>query len=497
MKNNNLKQLLLPWITKTYTSQLKITGIESDSRLIKSGNLFFSLHNNVNKRHQHITEAIKKGALMILCNTQKKNKNDTLQKFVNKIPIVHVFKLSKIFPLILKKYYCFKNKFILIGITGTNGKSTIAHIIAQWTSFLNIKIGVMGTLGHGIYKKLKLGTNTTESSIKIYKFLYNMSKENIKTVVMEVSSHGIVQHRTLGLPFKIAIFTNITPEHLDYHKTMKEYIRAKYSFLFKYNINTLIINANDPIAITWIKKLAHKNLITITTNRNINFPLSKKWINTNKITYENNFTNIHFNSSWGNGILKSKLIGHFNVINILLAFATLLELKYPIVNLIKVCNYIQTICGRMQYFNVIQKPKIIIDYAHNADALKNLLTTLRTQFENKKIWCIFGCGGNRDKIKRAHMGSIAEEISDTVILTNDNPRNESPLKIIQDILTGCKNKNKINIILNRENAIKFAIQNAHVQDIIVIAGKGHEIHQTINNKNYYFSDQNIVQKLLQ
>ncbi|AAO26935.1 UDP-N-acetylmuramoylalanyl-D-glutamate-2,6-diaminopimelate ligase [Buchnera aphidicola str. Bp (Baizongia pistaciae)] len=496
IKNNNLQQLLSSWIKLSYS--YTISGIQSDSRLVKPGYLFCVLKKkNINETNKHMIHAIKNGAKIILYDTKQKFKNGTLKKIINHVPIIYFFKLSKNLPQILKKYYHFENNFTLIGITGTNGKSTTTHIVSQWANLLNVKIGIMGTLGHGINNNLKKTDNTTESSANIHQFLYHMLKQNIKTFAIEISSHGIVQHRIEQLPFKIAILTNITPEHLDYHRTMDNYINAKKAFFFKYNINTLIINADDLIAKTWIKKLNHKNVITITTkDQNFNSISPKKWIHANKIIQKQNCTNIHFNSSWGHGILNSTLIGHFNVINILLALATLLELNYPITDLVKVCKYIKTISGRMEHIHIVNKPKVIIDYAHNTNGLKNLLSTLKEIFNKKKIWCIFGCGGDRDKTKRPYMGSIAEKMSDQVILTNDNPRNEHPLKIIKNILSGCKFKNKIRIIPNREHAIKFAVNNADKEDIIVVAGKGHEKYQIINNKYYHFSDHKIIKKLL-
>jgi len=441
MINNNLKQLLSPWIKVTYS--YKITGIEINSSSVKFGNLFCVLHTNTHTNNINIFHAINNGASIILYNTQNKEKHGQIKKNINNVPIIYFFKLLKIFPLILKKYYSFTKELTLIGVTGTNGKSTTTHIIAQWTNLLQKKIGIMGTLGHGIYNNKLIPTkNTTESSINIHKFLHKILLQNVKTSVMEISSHSIVQNRILGLPFKIAILTNITSDHLDYHHTLEKYIKAKWSFLFEYNINTFVINADDPTAKIWIKQLSRKNLIVITTKNNNDYTSFKKWIRVKKIVDKNHYTNIHFDSVWGNGILKSKLIGHFNVINFLLALATLLELKYPIEDLLNTCKNIKTICGRMEYFSSYNKPIVIVDYAHNQDALKNLLLTLRTKFKNKKIWCIFGCGGCRDKTKRAHMGMISEKIAYKTILTNDNPRNENPKKIIEDILDGCIDKKK-------------------------------------------------------
>ncbi|XBC38438.1 MAG: UDP-N-acetylmuramoyl-L-alanyl-D-glutamate--2,6-diaminopimelate ligase [Buchnera aphidicola (Floraphis meitanensis)] len=414
----------------------------------------------------------------------------------NDIPIISFFKLSKYLFEISSRYYKINTNLTLIGITGTNGKSTVTNIISQWGHLLNYKIGIMSTLGNGIYNNLKPSKNTTESSINIQKFLHEMSINNIRTIAMEVSSHGIVQNRISKLRFSIAILTNVTSDHLDYHKTVKSYIQAKLNFFTQNKIKKFIINIDDCTGNNLVKMLNKKKVIAVSINKNFNCLSFKKWIHSYHIIHNTHINYIYFKSSWGQGVLKSKLIGHFNIINLLLALAALLELGYPFDRLVNTCKKITNVHGRMQIFKTPNKPFIVIDYAHNEDAFKNALQSIRKICRNK-IWCVFGCGGDRDKSKRSLMGRMAENIADTIILTNDNPRNENPIEIIRDILKGCQHKKNIHIILNRKKAIQFSIIHANVDDYIVILGKGHEEYQIIKNKIYYFSDHVTIKQLLE
>ncbi|XBC44562.1 MAG: UDP-N-acetylmuramoyl-L-alanyl-D-glutamate--2,6-diaminopimelate ligase [Buchnera aphidicola (Schlechtendalia peitan)] len=489
---NDLKYLLQPWINMITSHQ--ITGITLDSRKVKPGNLFCALQGAKKHGDIFIEQAIKNGAIAILCETKQKYHGQITQT-IHSIPIICFSKLSQNLFKILNRYYNIENKLTLIGITGTNGKSSVAHIIAQWNNLLNQKIGIMGTLGNGTYNDLEPSENTTESPIKIYNFFLKMLTKNIKIVAMEISSHGIAQNRILNLKFSIAILTNVTSDHLDYHKTIDNYVDTKWRFLSTYNIKTFIINADDSFGKIWIKKLSKHDIVVISIHPNFNYSSFKKWIYAYHIINKTYHTYIYFNSSWGSGILKSKLIGLFNVTNLLLSISTLLILGHPLSFLIQICKYINPIFGRMQTFKILNKPSVIVDYAHNVDAFKNVLQTVRTLYHHK-IWCIFGCGGDRDKSKRSLMGKIAEQLADKIILTNDNPRNENSISIIEDIIKGCKYKKNIYIIENREQAINFAIKHAKPHDCIIILGKGHERYQIIKDKKYYFSDQKIIKKLI-
>jgi len=274
---------------------------------------------------------------------------------------------------------------------------------------------------------------------------------------------------------------------------MNNYASEKWNFLFKHNIDRKIFNYNDLVQWKYLNKISYTKDILISTNTQYNNKHTKKWINVKKIIYFHDNMKIMFNSYWGNGYITSQLIGNFNIKNILLAFASLLSLGYSINNLLLTSNMLTSVYGRMQKISKAGYPKIIIDYAHTPDALTNVLKTLKNIYK-AKIWCIFGCGGNRDQSKRSKMGAIAEKLANKVIVTNDNPRNENSLLIIKDIIKDCKKKPKI--IIEREEAINYAIKSAKQQDIILIAGKGHEKYQIIGNNNIKYSDHTTVFKIL-
>ncbi|WP_253254726.1 Mur ligase family protein [Buchnera aphidicola] len=314
---------------------------------------------------------------------------------------------------------------------------------------------------------------------------------------MEVSSHGLIQNRVKQIPFYIGIFTNLTQDHLDYHKNMKQYELAKWSFFSQHKVKKIILNANDKYAKKWLKKLSDKYTIAVTIKDKTQKKYSKKWINAINIQSNSNFTDIEFESSWGKGVLSTCLIGYFNIQNLLLSLASMLEMNYKLSDLINTSIQLQPILGRMQKFNIFGKPTIIIDYAHTPDALEKALNAIKSYFFKKKIWCIFGCGGERDQKKRPLMGAISEKIADRVIVTNDNPRNENQNKIIKEIIQGCIKKEKIIIIPDRKKAISYVFFKANVNDIIFISGKGHENQQIIGNKIINYSDQKIILKLLE
>lgn len=313
---------------------------------------------------------------------------------------------------------------------------------------------------------------------------------------MEISSHGLVQNRVKGVSFYIAIFTNLTQDHLDYHENMRKYASAKWLLFSTHKVKKIILNANDKYGKIWLKKLYNHYTIAVTIQDNTQKKYSTKWINATEITFHNNLIYIKFESSWGIGQLSSCLVGRFNVTNLLLSLAALLELGHNLSDLISTSNRIVPICGRMQTFNVIGKPMFIIDYAHTPDALMQTLQEIRLHYQ-KYIWCIFGCGGERDRKKRPIMGAIAEKIADKVIITSDNSRNEKTMKIIKDILNGCIKKQKIFVIPNRKKAISYAFLKSKPNHIILISGKGHEDRQIVGTQLIKYSDITTVLNILE
>ncbi|WP_348769591.1 UDP-N-acetylmuramoyl-L-alanyl-D-glutamate--2,6-diaminopimelate ligase [Buchnera aphidicola] len=417
--------------------------------------------------------------------------------YINNIPIISFFRLSQQLSNLAERFYNKPSSRVkVIGVTGTNGKTTVTQLINQWHELLGDKIATMGTLGNGFHKSLKPSDNTTASTIDIQSFLYSVS-DKVASVTMEVSSHGLVQNRVKNILFYAAIFTNLTQDHLDYHKNMKTYELAKRSFFTDHQVNKIILNANDKYAKKWLKTFSNKYTIAVTIQDSTQKKYSNKWINAIDIKIFNEKIDINFESSWGDGILSTCLIGKFNIENLLLALACMLEMNYKLSDLIKTSLELQPIYGRMQKFNIINKPIVIIDYAHTPDALKKSLNAIKFQYSKKKIWCIFGCGGERDYKKRPLMGKIAEKIADQIIITNDNPRNENPNQIIKDIKSGCIQNKKLIIIPNRKKAISYVFFHSNIDDIIFIAGKGHENYQIIGDQYINYSDQEVVLNLLE
>ncbi|MCR3754721.1 MAG: UDP-N-acetylmuramoyl-L-alanyl-D-glutamate--2, 6-diaminopimelate ligase [Candidatus Westeberhardia cardiocondylae] len=498
MINNNLHILLKPWIQ--HAPNIILNNIVSDNRNAMGQDLLVTLPGNITNGRYYIFQAIQQNISAII--TEKKKKNGNIEIF-NNIPIIYFPSITKNLSKLAGRFY--KNpshSLHLTGITGTNGKTTISHLLSQWATLLGTKSAIMGTIGNGIINHHIYPTkNTTDSAIHIQKFLYKIKKLGINFVSLEISSHALAQYRVENLFFQVAIFTNLSHEHLDYHKNMLHYEQTKWKLFSKLKVKKYIINANDKIGQKWLLKLQskkHQNITTAVSSHYIPsfFSIWKgKWLYAHNIQYYSNKTCIFFKSSWGNATIYSPLLGKYNVDNILLIISTLLEYKYSLSQLIHTVNKLKPIPGRMETFNIQNKPKIIIDYAHNPRALKETLQNLRYHCTGK-IWCIFGCGGNRDKYKRSIMGNISEKYSDNVIITDDNPRNETPKKIIQEIIHGIHNTKKIQIIHNRKKAIEKTIQSASPNDLILIAGKGHETYQIIGNKYQPYSDSNTVKKLL-
>ncbi|QTM69297.1 UDP-N-acetylmuramoyl-L-alanyl-D-glutamate--2,6-diaminopimelate ligase [Buchnera aphidicola (Hormaphis cornu)] len=492
MKNShNLKYLLSPWIN--YIPDIFFKKMTMNSHKVNNGDLFIAINGNKFHGTQFISHAISRGAQAVLVETNKKN-NHGYFKILKKVYIIYFLKLSQFISAIASRFFKHPGKkMVLIGVTGTNGKTTVTYLIAQWINFLGGKSGIIGTLGNGIYNSLVQTNNTTDSAIKIQKLLDYFLTKKIKLVAIEVSSHAIQQNRVKDVPFTIGILTNISQDHLDYHGNMNKYTSVKWNFFSKNNINRKIFNFNDLVKWKKLKKITYTKDVLISIKMNDSYLYSKYWLNATQIIYHKDGFNISFNSYWGSGIIYSHLLGNFNVKNLLLAFSCLLSLGFSKNDLLSTSKQLKSAYGRMQKIKKTGFPTIIIDYAHTPDALKNVLKTLKYCYKTK-IWCVFGCGGERDQSKRKKMGTIAEKLANEVIITNDNPRNENPLVIIQDILKNCKRK--ITVIMEREEAIRYAISSANKSDIILIAGKGHENYQIIGNKYINYSDQNTVFHIL-
>lgn len=467
------------------SSDIEINRLVLDSRKVKNGDFFVAVKGHQIDATQFIGQAISAGAGAILAETDSPDAHLSVE-YYQQIPLIYYYRLSADLSEIADKFYVSPSKKLtLVGVTGTNGKTTVSQLLAQWAQLLGHKAAVMGTIGNGLLGQIVEAENTTGSAIEIQSSLASFVNAGADFAAIEVSSHGLVQHRIEALNFNAAIFTNLSRDHLDYHGTMEEYAKAKKRFFFELQPELQILNADDPIGAQWLSELP--NAVAVSCKADFQAH-SKRYLNAVSVRFSGEGTQIDFVSSWGNGTLNSPLIGAFNVTNLLLAMATLLALGYPLHDLIHSVSTLKGVCGRMEVIQVTGKPTVIVDYAHTPDALEKALIAAREHC-NGKLWCVFGCGGDRDTGKRPLMAKVAQQFADMIVVTKDNPRTEDPDKIEADIVAGFSDMNNVGLIPDRAQAIEFAIQAAFKNDLILIAGKGHENYQIIGHQILHFSDQ--------
>ena len=431
-------------------------NIKDDSRKVNKGDIFVALK-KINDGHKYVLDAIKNGATKVVVE-----EGDYDVETI-KVDDTHKYLVEYLYD----NYYDKIKNLKLIGMTGTNGKTTTCFLIYQALNKLGIKCAYIGTIGFYLDKKIKPLNNTTPDILEIYELLLECVDNKIEYVVMECSSHALDMHRLDKLEFKYGIFSNLTMDHLDYHKSFENYIKAKQKLFDQVTIKTLV-NSDDEYKDYFIRNN------TITYGLNGDYKLSD--IDLNNKTFKVN-----------NKTYKTKLIGKHNIYNLLVVIALLSELKLDT----KVVEELTCPPGRMEIVNKDDN-LIIIDYAHTPDAVSKIINSVK-ELKHNKIITIIGCGGDRDSYKRPIMSNIACSNSDYVIFTNDNPRGENPNNIISDML---HNLDKFNyqIILNREKAIIKGIQMLEKNDILLVLGKGHENYQIINGVKHHFDDKEIIMK---
>jgi len=486
---------LLPLLLKNIFSlsefpEIDIHNISLDSRQVKPGDLFFAYPGNKFDGREFIHDAIKKGAVAVLADTSDEEKI----VWEENIPIIYIVDLENKMSEIVSRFYDDPSKkMLVIGVTGTNGKTSICHLLGHALTKLNRKVGVLGTIGHGLLGQLSAPTLTTPDPITIQKVIYECYQQHADTIVMEASSHALDQGRVNGVAFDLGIYTNLTRDHLDYHGDMTLYEAAKHRLFEMNNLKQAVFNLDDPIGLKWAHEF--KNKLTIC---GVSLNKQEKDFATVFVTDLNlHHHGIQANvvTPWGSGELTTSLLGRFNVSNLLCVVASLGLLGYPLVSLLNVISKLKTVPGRMQKVGNQEHPLVVVDFAHTPDALEKALMTLKEHCSGKLI-CVFGCGGDRDRGKRPIMASITEQYADRIYLTDDNVRCENPEKIFQDIEMGFKNNSEVIKEHDRAIAIKNAIESAEKNDVILIAGKGHEAYQIIGTEKFPFDDVLIAQKCL-
>jgi UDP-N-acetylmuramoyl-L-alanyl-D-glutamate--2,6-diaminopimelate ligase len=464
------------------STNVAVSAIDFDSRKINKGDLFVAIRGTITDGHKYIDIAIKNGAISVVCEAIP-------EKLVDGITYVEVDNTSKALAVIASNYYDNPSENLrLVGVTGTNGKTTVTSLLYQLFKKAGYKVGLLSTVKIMVDETEYKATHTTPDSLTINKYLREMNEEGVEFCFMEVSSHGIHQYRTEGLHFEGGIFTNLSHDHLDYHNTFAEYRDVKKKFFDELPSNAFALsNVDDKNGLVMLQN---------TRAKKYTYAL-KQYADYKTQILENQFGGLLLKVN--DSEVWTRLIGNFNAYNVLAIYATAELLGLERVEILRLISDLESVSGRFQYVVSNEKITAIVDYAHTPDALKNVLETINSiRTKNEELITVVGCGGDRDKTKRPKMGHIASTLSTKVIFTNDNPRTENPDEILKDIESGVEPQNfkKALTIADRKQAIKTACQMAQPNDIILIAGKGHETYQEINGERFDFDDLKIVKELL-
>jgi len=459
-----------------------ITNLHFDSRKVQLNDVFVAVKGTISDGHQFINTAVDQGALAVVCQ-------ELPDKIVNGVTYIQVANSQKALAIMASNYYDSPSENLkLVGVTGTNGKTTVATLLYDLFSKAGYKVGLLSTVKIMVGDKSFAASHTTPDSLTINSYLKLMNETGVEFCFMEVSSHGIAQDRTTGLKFTGGIFTNLSHDHLDYHKTFAEYRDVKKLFFDMLPASAFaLVNVDDKNGAIMLQNTkAQKQTYAL-----------KSYADFSAKILENQFSGlllkINGDEVW------TKLIGNFNAYNVLAIYAAgeLLGLEKD--ENLRLISELNSVSGRFQYLVSKQKITAIVDYAHTPDALKNVLETINEiRTKNEELITVVGCGGDRDKTKRPIMGNIAAALSTKVIYTSDNPRTEDPEEILKEVEAGVSplDFKKTMSVLNRKQAIKTACMLANPNDIILIAGKGHETYQEINGVRSNFDDFKIVSEFL-
>lgn len=500
LKNNSLSTLLVGMLADpSVLDDINVLGISLDSRQVQAGWLFISLAADETQRLEYLQQALSMGAAVVVFDqAQKLTEQEELILRHAKVKAYPVKVLSNKVGEIAARFYGHPSLALtVIAITGTNGKTSVSQFIAQALESLGHACGVIGTLGVGRIDDLNDIGMTTPDPVTLQAILAGFCQQAIKFVVIEASSHALDQGRLNSVTIDMAVLTNLSRDHLDYHCDMAAYSAAKKQLFDFASVKTVVINQADDFGQILITDMEDRDDIALLTYSSHSEMLTAA-VQANDIQETIDGLDFTISTEFGSAIIKSPLLGRFNVDNLLATVASLLVLDISFEQAINALTDCHAVEGRMQVYGGNKQPHVVIDFAHTPDALTQALQSLRCHVPpNGMLWCVFGCGGDRDTGKRALMGMAAEINSDIVVITADNPRSENNEDIVRDIVSNITDLNKIHIEHDRQSAISYAVRNAKAKDIVLVAGKGHEKYQEIAGVKNSFSDAHVVAKALQ
>jgi len=463
--------------------------LQNDSRDLQANDVFCAVIGSLSDGREYIDSAIDKQCALVIKEVEEQSLHGQINADKG-IYIISVYQLnSRLFELCEAYYQSPQSNMKIIGITGTNGKTSTCQLIAQLLTNLGEKVAIIGTNGAGMQGDLKPIANTTPGATELHQLFYQFNQQGAAVVVMEVSSHALEQKRVNADLFDAAVFTNLSRDHLDYHQTMDAYGAAKFKIFNESSKQIKVLNVDDLQGSKWFNTIK-TNKVGFSCKQNNN--QTEYLYSANDIEHGND--GVSFNLSFAEQTLaiQTPLIGDFNVENVLAAISLLLQWQYPAQEVKQACQALKPVTGRMELFGISGYAHAVVDYAHTPDALENALNACRQHCKGE-LWVVFGCGGDRDKGKRPQMGEIACKLADKVVITNDNPRSESPQQIADEIAVGCTQKNKISVMLSRQEAVLNTLAKAKEDDMVLLAGKGHEDYIVLGNKKHFYSERETVQ----
>lgn len=466
-----------------------ITGLSLDSRLVEVGDCFLAFPGLQVDGRDYIEQAAQAGAAAVLYEATG------TPDFSIHIPAIGVENLAEKIGLLASTFYQQPGAAMhIVGITGTNGKTSVSHALAQCYALLGKKSAVMGTLGVGFLEQLQKTGMTTPDAVVVQQQLAVLRDQATDYVAMEVSSHALAQHRVVGVPFQTAVYTQLSPDHLDFHRDMDDYAACKEKlFQFK-SLKNAVINVDDAHGRDWITRYGDKLATVAYTLQTAKSEVPTVCCSSFSTLDNNAGYQLQLSTPWGSGECELHLLGEYNIANTLAVVATLGVQGFSWEQIQSVVPQIKPVPGRLQWFRHPSGAVMVVDFAHTPDALKQVLKTLKTLCRGK-LHCVFGCGGDRDSSKRTMMGEIAAALADHLVITNDNPRSEDPEQIADVIRAGCGDHPQVQVELDRQRAIECALTAADGHDMILVAGKGHETEQIVGDQVIAFSDIDCVQAL--
>ena len=468
--------------------QLPVHGIASDSRLLQEGFLFLAVQ-GMNSHGLDFLEQVKQaGVCAVAWDASTGSEPADIG-----VPMIAVEGLAAKLGEIANRFYGRPSEHLdVIGVTGTNGKTTVAWMIAQAGELLDERCAYLGTLGHGVGSVAGAEGMTTPAAVELHGHLADFVGQGAKHAAIEVSSHALSQRRVDGVRFDSALFTNLTRDHLDYHADMREYFESKARLFLDCGPQNRIINLDSEYG-TQLAAMCGQDVVTVSTNFD-RVANGRPYVFVRSVVATAQGSDIGFVSSWGDGHITLRLPGDFNVANAVLVMALLLNKGVPLTSACDVMSQVSAPPGRMQRV-AMDGPAVFVDYAHTPIALEVALRALRAHCRGR-LWVVFGCGGDRDSGKRPQMGKAAEHLADHVVITDDNPRSENSHVIVEHIVAGLAYPEQVTIIEDRAAAIAWAIDQVNDADVLLIAGKGHEDYQESQSQRMPFSDYAIAEKAL-